>query len=261
MGYGYDLWEWVTEAELDEWHAYMHQHLGWPKYLGARGSKNRLAQLSEQMDYAAYEQHRPNYDMYVETIDARPDKPSFSEDRFRVREDAWDKDYNEEMTRRGLWHSAMAGGVANIWGNLIGAAEANNTLRASAPYQNPEWIKTYSLFFEERFWADMYRCNELTNGYCLQRTTGQHYLFYKEATDVIEFDLLEMQGEQPVIAIDALRDYEEIDLGLLPPGRHRWAAPYQSDWAVAVGNFHKPTTGPTAVPPPSAFSGCDNGRP
>jgi hypothetical protein len=261
MGYGYDLWEWVTEAELDEWHAYMHQHLGWPKYLGARASKNQLNQLSERMDYSAYEQHRPDYEMYVETIAARPDRPSFSEDRFRIREEAWDKDYDEEMTRRGLWHSAMAGGVANIWGNLIGAAEANNTLRASAPYLNPHWIKTYALFFEDRFWADMTRCNELTNGYCLQRTTGRHYLFYDEATDLIEFDLSEMQGAQPVIAIDSLRPYKEINLGLFSRGPHQWTAPYESDWAIAVGDFQETSTEPAAVSTPSAYSGCDDGRP
>ena len=31
------------------------------------------------------EQHQPDYNMYVLTIDQRPNKPSFSEDRFRIR--------------------------------------------------------------------------------------------------------------------------------------------------------------------------------
>jgi hypothetical protein len=237
MGYGYDLWEWVSGKQLADWHATMHEHLGWSHYLGARASKNQLNQLIEGLDYASYEQHRPDYDLYVQTIEARPDRPAFSEDRFRIREPAWDKDYTMEMTRRGLWHSTMAGGVANIWGNLIGAPEANSTLTTSAPYPNPEMIQTYARFFADRFWADMMRCNALTDGACLMRPTQAHYVFYKEAAASITLDLSGMAGALTAVAVDTRLPYQEIRLGTLPPERQTWSAPYMSDWAIALGDF------------------------
>ncbi|MCB0168551.1 MAG: DUF5060 domain-containing protein, partial [Anaerolineae bacterium] len=150
LGYGYDLWEWVNGSQLTQWHTYMDDQMGWDHYLGARASKNELNQLSEAMDYSSYEQHRPDYDKYVETINQRPGKPSFSEDRFRIRNDPRyaDKDYTEEETRRGLWHSTMAGGIANIWGNLLATTQVNNGDNKSLPYDNPERLKAYALFFE-----------------------------------------------------------------------------------------------------------------
>ena len=110
MGYGFDLFEWVDGKQLAQWHDFMHAQLGWLHLLGARAGTNWLAQLSEALDYASYEQHRPDYEKYVQTIDRRPDKPSFSEDRLRIRQSSRyaTKDYSTERTRRGLWHSAMA---------------------------------------------------------------------------------------------------------------------------------------------------------
>jgi hypothetical protein len=237
MGYGYDLWEWVKGDQLAEWHDYMHEHMGWKHYLGARASKNQLNQLTEGLDYSSYEQHRPDYDLYVETIEARPDRPSFSEDRFRIREPAQNKDYTMEMTRRGLWHSTMAGGVANIWGNLIGAAGANDSGETSAPYPNPEMIKTYALFFEDRFWVDMVRCNQMTDGVCLKRPTDIHYVFYVEEANSIQMDLSGMPGRQRAVAVDTKLPYKEIELGELSAREQTWEAPYISDWAIAVGDF------------------------
>jgi hypothetical protein len=237
LAYGYDLWEWVTGNQLAEWNDYMQEHLGWTHYLGARSWKNSLNQLTEKMDYASYEQHRPDYDLYVETIEARPNRPAFSEDRFRIRQPAQNKDYTMEMTRQGLWHSTMAGGVANIWGNLIDESNPNRTLEASAPYPNPEMIKTYALFFEDRFWADMVRCNQLTHGLCLMRPTNIHYVFYTEEVSSVRMDLSGMDGSQRAVAVDTRVPYKEIVLGVLSAEEHKWDAPYVSDWAIAIGDF------------------------
>jgi hypothetical protein len=239
MGYGYDLWEWVREKQVAEWHDYMHEQMGWMHYLGARASKNQLDQLSEGLDYSSYEQHRPDYDLYVRTIEARPDRPAFSEDRFRIRQPAQNKDYTMEMTRRGLWHSTMAGGVANIWGNLIDESNTTRTLEASAPYPNSEMIKTYALFFEERFWSDMVRCNQLTDGVCLMRPTKSNYIFYVEDAESITIDLSGMRGRQSAVAVDTLLPYEEIELGAFLATQQTWVTPYLSDWAIAVGDFQR----------------------
>jgi hypothetical protein len=261
LSYGFDLWEWVSGDELAEWHQFMHQQLGWSHALGARASKNKLDQLSEVLDYSNYEQHRPTYETYVETIEARSCKPSFSEDRFRIRQPGQAKDYTMEMTRRGLWHSAMAGGVANIWGNLIGAAGANDGTTSSAPYPNPEWIKTYARFFEHRFLPGMVRCNELTDGVCLWQPAAGALLFYKENTTALNLDLSFLVGPQTAVAVDTRLPYAELTLDLLPPGSQVWRAPYASDWAVAVGNFDRSLPQKATLPTPAAGPAAPAGQP
>ncbi|KAA3657425.1 MAG: DUF5060 domain-containing protein [Chloroflexi bacterium] len=240
MGYGYDLYEWATGDELTEWHDYMQAHLGWSHYLGGRSQPDpAISQLSEELDYSAYEQLEPTYDDFVAAFDDRPYKPSFSEDRFRIQEDSRYENRNWSMdeVRLALWHSTLAGGVANIWGNISIDKGANGGESISEPFPNPEQVKTYALFFENRFWVDMVRCNELTDGYCLMRPTNAHYVFYAEDADSVQMDLTGMLEGETAVAIDTRLAYEEISLGELNPEDQIWTAPYQSDWAIAVGEF------------------------
>lgn len=240
MGYGFDLDEWVGEKDLRMWHTHLHQHLGWSHLLGARdagpnrGLDHRKSQIYEGLDYSAYEHHRPTYQVYRAALDARPGKPSFSEDRFRIRQSETyaGKDYNMEMTRRGLWHSTMAGGVANIWGHL---PRGRDSWLGSAPYEHPEWIKTYARFFEHRFLNDMTPAPDITDGVCLKVPAGTHYVFYKENTASIAMDLSKMAGQQRTVAIDAKKPYRELRLGRLSAKKQTWTAPYRSDWVIAVG--------------------------
>ncbi|NIV92486.1 DUF5060 domain-containing protein, partial [candidate division KSB1 bacterium] len=240
MGYGFDLDEWVTLPELQEWHDYMQSHLGWSHFLGGRPDgpdgtdHSEFIDWNDDLDYSSYEHHRPTYEVYVAALENLPDQPVFSEDRFRMRDEGNSKDYNMEDTRRGLWHSTMAGGVANIWANLLSGGSG---FGGSDPYPNPEWIKTNSEFFKNRFHKDVVRDNDLTNGVCLKRPTNLHYLFYKEDVSAIEMDLSEMVISQPAIAVDAKQPYAEIDLGTLALNNQTWNAPYKSDWAIAVGDF------------------------
>ncbi len=242
MGYGFDLFEWVSENDLKRWHDFMHDQLGWFHFLGGRpggprsGTDHSDYQIYEGLDYSSYEHHKPTYEVYVAALKARPSKPVFSEDRFRIRQPSPypHKDYNEVEVRRGLWISTMAGGVANIWGDLTKGGSGNS---GSRPFDHPEWIKTYSRFFKHRFKKDMVRNNTISDGYCLMRPDHAHYVFYKENTDSIELDLSNMKGSQPVIAVDAKKVYTEIDVGLLPAKKHVWNAPHKSDWAIAAGDF------------------------
>ena len=240
MGYGFDNFEWATEADLREWHRYLHKQLGWPHLLGARAHKNQLSQIYEDLDYSSYEQHRPDYPKYVETIDKRPGKPSFSEDRFRIRQgeeadaaSVADKDYDEEMTRRGLWHSTMAGGVANIWGRLDGQ---QSTL-GSKPYDHPEWIKTWAEFFRLRFRKDLERHNPITDGVCLRSPDNRHFVFYKQDAASLRVNLAGMAMPLKAVAVDTTKPYAELDLGTLKAENQTWDAPRSSDWAIAVGDF------------------------
>ncbi|CAN5272152.1 hypothetical protein BH23VER1_BH23VER1_29900 [soil metagenome] len=234
MSYGFDLWEWVDGAELAAWHQSMHQHLGWPHLLGARWEKNELTQATEVLDYSSYEQHRPDYSTYVKTIERRPSKPSFSEDRYRVRDPSPypDKDYDVEMTRRGLWHSAMAGGVANIWGYLVPSAEDGG----SRPFPNREQIRTYATFFDGRFVPGLQRQSELTDGVALvsKRGDGSLALIYKEDTDSIRIEGLPSTQQVRAVAVDTKKAYREIPVSESELVSGRWHAPYASDWAMAI---------------------------
>ena len=244
MGYGFDLDEWVKVSELEVWRDYVHAHLGWPHLLGGRPAgpnqgmdHSRSERWNKSLDYASYEHHRPTYEVYAAALEVFPDKPALSEDRFRIRQSSRyaSKDYSMETTRQGLWKSAMAGGVANIWGNLIGSEGSVDTNRyGSFPYPKPHWIKTCSEFFRDRFFLDMVRDNSITDGVCLKRLGGECYVFYKEDTTSIRMDLSKMPKAQPAIAVDALKPYHEIDLGQLSPKEHLWNPPYKSDWAIAV---------------------------
>ncbi len=234
MSYGFDLWEWVEGRQLEEWHRYMYQHLGWPHLLGARWKKNELTQATEALDYASYEQHRPDYQRYVEMIEKRPRKPAFAEDRFRVREPSPypEKDYDLEMTRRGLWHSTMAGGVANIWGYLVPSGDEGG----SRPYPNREQIQTYARFFKNRLPRGIERANNLRDGFVLRWKDDRRALLiiYKEDTAQIQMDLSGIGVARRAVAVDTRKAYKELELGPLAMEKQTWRAPYRSDWAIAV---------------------------
>ena len=187
-------------------------------------------------DYVGYTSYRPLYPRYVQALYHRPDRPSFEEDRFRLRDsEQWSyKDYSEELTRRGLWHAAMAGGVANIWGNLLPEEDEGG----SQPYAIKDLIKTYARFFEGRFLKAM---QTVYDGPELRLVTpeGTHAIVYREDTDVVRLDLGGMGGRLRAVAVDAKKPYEEVELGALAPEAQTWEAPYRSDWAVAVGEWEK----------------------
>jgi len=229
MGYGWDLQEWAKDKDLRIWHEYMHRHLGWFHFLGGRAPD--LTQICDGLDYSSYQQHRPDYDIYVKAIDQYPKKPTFLEDRFRVRKDVYPKkDYDFDMTRRGLWHSTMAGGAANIWGNLLDPRSDG----MSHPYPNKKQILTWSKFWKGRFRKELVRDNSLTDGVCL-KVPGKLLIFYKEDTDSIEIDLSELPNRVRGIAVNTCQSYEEIDIeGLQAKPGQSFTAPGRSDWAVAV---------------------------
>ena len=247
------IWtNWVTEQELHDWHDYMQQQLGWSHVLGGRPagpnglnanppdtSHANYVSWNQGLDYSSYEHWKPDYKVYVDALEAIPSQPVFSEDRFRIRNNGSAyKDYTEEETRRGLWHSTMAGGVANIWGNLLDAN--GNTVSTPQPYPNPEYIKTNSDFFKGRFVKELERdttLSDVTVGVSMKHPANTHYIFYIEDASSIQMDLTAMAGPQPAIAVDTKQTYAEINLGTLTPADTTISLP-MSDWAIAVGDFN-----------------------
>ncbi len=282
MGYGYDTENlWASPEELDAWKEFIESHSGWDHLLGSRvgydekglwgryGDRSKAplnakhnAPVGDQYmtwlggDYMGYTSYRPLYDRYVKVLEHRPEKPSFDEDRFRLRNrKEWKhKDYSEELTIKGLWHSAMAGGVANIWGNLL----PDDNEGGSQSYDHSDvdikhLIKTYAAFFRDkrRFRRDFVRDNALADprkgttevpqspsiSVCLRNPDMTNFIFYKEQTAAVGMDLSGMKDPQPAVAVDTQKAYEEIDLGVLAPEKQTWRPPYPSTWAIAVGEF------------------------
>ncbi len=242
MCYGFDLQEWVDDDGLRTWHDYMHEHMGWDHLLGGRSPG--LTQICPGLDYSSYQQHRPTYETYVKAIEQYPHKPTFLEDRFRVRKNVYpDKDYTFEMTRRGLWHSTMAGGAANIWGNLLDPRPDG----MSHPYPNKHQIKTWSLFWRRRFTADLQR-SAISNGRSLIAPSkdvaveaGRKVLpiktviCYKEDTESITMDLDAMKQPLKAVAVDTKAPYKEIPIpNLKAKPAQTFHAPKESDWAIAI---------------------------
>jgi hypothetical protein len=236
MGYGFDLFEWVTKEDLKKWHDYMWSKEGWNHLLGARSpAYESPGQIYEGMDFYDYECHKPWYRKknltgtinLLDMIKARPVKPSFSGDRYRIRRDPpsrWpEKDYNEEETRRGMWHHTMAGGVGAIWGYLDD----------KGIYPNKDQIKCFFVFWNDhnRFRKDMIRDNGSTNGFCL-REKDERYVFYKEDTQILTYRFA--GKKKKVIAVDTKKPYKEIDLGKKNAGDYTFNAPYVSDWVLGV---------------------------
>lgn len=288
MGYGYDLHAWADADELQTWYGFLKDRLGgWPHPLGARADRydannaQMLRSGEEPLrrrphtevywsgDYVGHYDYRPAYAWYAE-IHGYLNKPQFQEDRFRIRSHRIfrHKDYTPAMTVRGLWHSAMAGGTANIWGNLL--PEGGNA-QGSLPYSNraageiqgktftvdiKDPIRTYHEFWfgKRRFSYDLHLANDLTGGregdvflspedgnpieVCLRHPDGERFVFYAEQTRSLRMDLRGMKGRQPAVAVDTGRAYEEIPLGALEPMLHEPVdLPRESNWAVAVGEF------------------------
>ena len=249
MGYGFDIDEDHSPAEVAAWHATLHEHLGWFHLLGVRTEMDRVVDglqrtdgtpFCESCDYESWVDHKPPYELYGAIMDRNPDEPCFLEDRFRIRDAGRLKDYTMDETRRGLWHATMAGGAAGIWGNLVGVSDSD---LGSAPYPNPEQIRAHAAFWRERLPLGALRCNELTDGLCLSAPDGQRLVFYREAASSVRMDLSGLDGPARAVAVDTLRDDREWDLGELEPGEHVFAAEHESDWAVAVGDFAVPADG------------------
>jgi hypothetical protein len=198
MGYGFDLDEWVSSADVQIWRDFMHTKFSDFHYLGGRpqgpnsGTDHSAFQSWNQpLDYSSYEHWEPTYDVYVAAINSTLDQPVMSEDRLRIREQGREKDYTNEQTRRGLYHSTLAGGVANIWANLTDPDGTSHGGGESFVYPDPQWIKTYSVFFfdNNRFKNDLLRANDLTDGLAMRLPDNSMFIFYKEDTSSVQIDL------------------------------------------------------------------------
>lgn len=238
MGYGFDLGDpnWVKgrEDKLESWAEYLNRHMGWPHLLFTRGyAPPKISGVSYSSNGPGSPtgaiQTSPNgpgsYEEIVRHIESDLTRPHLYEERFiYLREFEGGPPWTDERTRRVLWWNTMAGGVGAFWGVWDGPI-----------YAEPEPMRTHYEFWRGRFLLEMERANYLTDGYALITPDHENLVFYKEETRTIAMDLRHLPRALPAVAVDTNQAYAEIPLGILEPEVHSWVAPYQSDWAVAVG--------------------------
>lgn len=234
MGYGFDLHEWTTRSQLDDWSNYLHAHLGWDHLLCARG--HRLPDRANNMNsYDGFGRgveltttaHGPrDYHEVVADLDTDLDQPHFYEERHSYLRQGFQLDM--DGTRRLLWWQTLAGGMGGFYGFYPDSPH---------PYPNPEQMRCVRDFWRDRFLLDMVRANELTDGHCLKTPDKTKYVFYKEDADTIRLDLSAAAVALKTVAVDTTKEYREIDLGSLRPAKQTIKLPARSDWAITVGKF------------------------
>lgn len=235
VGYGFDLHEWASAREIEGFRSTLNSLTGYRHMVGARGHNSTYEPISSNLDYASWEWHRPTVKDYRDHLLHSGGKPAFSEDRFRIRHPTKypEKDYDFELTRRGLWHSAIAGGVANIWGHKPASAQF------SVPYPNKSAIRTYRATIDRYFEKDMvFRGDILENGFCLE---GQsNILCYLKDTDTADIRYgpeVPIMGQ--VVAIDTLKPFQP---SITPVQDGRISMKQLSDWALVLQKAHSQDT-------------------
>lgn len=231
MSYGFDLEEWVTPEAVMEWVTFLNKRFGWPHLLMARelgeGNEGYVFKLEEPWLELYATDDRPESDFYElarKRFEER-DRPVFFERRFvYTRDDVWDMD----TTRRALWQFAMAGGAGAVWGVM--------EWRDGPSYSEPGQLRTHARFWRERFLTSLEPREDLGSALALADPDLEHPVFYAENVSELRLDLRETSGTLRAVAVDTRSEsYEEVDLGQLEAAEIVWRAPYQSDWAVAVG--------------------------
>ncbi len=232
VGYGFDLFEWASAKEIEQFRQTLRGYSSYHHLVGGRGHKNEYKVISDQLDYASWEWHQPDYQEYRKHLEKAKNKPAFSEDRFRIRTPTRypKKDYNPELTRRGLWTSAIAGGVANIWGHQPKGEEF------SEPYPNKNEIQTYSQFINNYFTVGMEPDNSMIDsGYCLREDKKQA-ICYVEAVSTVTIDSSNLDEVKQIIAVNTQESYQEIPVKITG-SQTTWSAPKQSDWAFIISSL------------------------
>ena len=241
MGYGFDLHEWTTNAELNAWARFLHEHFGWQHLLSARGEP-----LQGEGNIYSYDgfgrdvpittsAHGPeSFEEIVEDLEGHTTQPHLYEERHSYRRAGFDLDM--DGTRRLLWWEVMAGGM----GGFFGFYSRNTDASLGYPYPSPEQLRTHHSFWHQgnRFRLDLERAAGVDGGTrVLRNSDSDLWVIYREEADSIDIDLTNAPGELPAVAVDTKEVYREVELGLLGPRNQTIKLPHESDWAVAVGRF------------------------
>jgi hypothetical protein len=246
MGYGFDLHEWVSEAQVGQWSQYMHDHMGWDHLLMAR------ARSHSALDVVSHPGLLHSYQDAVNNLNGATRPQHFGERDNHQRESGHTMDW----TRRHVWLYTMAGGHSCHFGKWGGD-----------DYPNPEQLHTHLTFWSdnERFKLDMQPNNGMSGDsdtLVLESPSQQCLVAYRRNNaSSIHLNLSGYGGSRAAVAVDTKSNYSEVNLGVLSASNQTVNLPYSSEWAIAVGDFDgapDDTTPPTQVDGLSANAVSDS---
>jgi len=242
MGYGFDLFEWADEQELAVWADNIQSRMGWRHMLwGRERAGTSLNAVSNDL--------RPDgdprdefYNIASTEIQNSGQRPVIFERRFAyMRDNVW----NDETIRRAMWQFTIAGGASGWWGFYAGT-----DISVAGPFAAPESFRSHQKFWDDRLLLDMNPHNELTGGelaFALATDNLTDIVVYQEDSSHVELNLAHLVVPITAIAVDTKKDYSEIPLGQLDNKNQVWTAPYESDWAIALGTVAMTSEGDTTV--------------
>lgn len=232
MTYGVDLETWVTNAQVGEWAATLTDRSGWRHLWSAKGRLHPSLSTTSLSGIGA-----DSAEEILALSAILPDRPIVYEERFtHERYQRFDMD----RTRRQLWWHAFAEGVGAIWGYFDISPH---------PYPNLEQLVTLDRFLDGRYRLDLEVAPAISDALALANPVGDAVLVYAEDTDQVVLNLSGSgSGAQPAIAVDTRQAYTELSLGMLAASDQVWNAPYESDWAIAIGVVGEPDLTPSSPP-------------
>lgn len=229
-GYGFDVYEWVTPAQITTWADSVHSYLdtAYRHLLCARDRDEESCDVVSYGDGAAplMAIGLASLATIIEDIDGDTARPHLYEERNTYQRTA---SLTMEGTLRQRNRCMIAGGVGDWFGAFVG----------DSAYPNPEWLKTSHDFWESRFRAAMVRDAAISDGVgALRLADTSLVIVYVEGASTFDVDLSNAPGALAAVAVDCKAAYSEDSLGNLAAQSHTGInLGSTSDWLIAIGDF------------------------
>ena len=238
LTYGFDLHEWVSEEQLNEWADLLQSEMGWPHLLAARGYKLQAPNSLDSYDgfgrdvpLATTEYGPGSYTEVLQLMSSDLSRPHFLEERHSYLRPHHQLDM--DGTRRLLWWTAMAGGV----GEFIGFYHPKHRgAFVEYPYPEKQQFQLWRAFWNRYLTLDAQVCNQFSNavGLCTKR----HTVLYKTHAKTIKLELDKLSkrfntDQVYVMALDTVSG-ERIKLGQRSSAMASFIAPRRSDWVLVI---------------------------
>ncbi len=125
--------------------------------------------------------------------------------------------------------SRRSGGAAGgIWGVNWGGGE---------PYPDRHQNLTHARFWRDRLGRD-FESEYLGEGtFASVDRRGSAAVVYREDASWVPIDLRGVEGPPLAVSVDTKRPYQELPIGVLEPGEHRWEAPMNRTGWWPYGSF------------------------